>query len=138
MAKTKKTKKLLPEFDAYVLHSVAFEYDDQNYYTGENSTGSTVKVYMSREKAEKDWIEKNMAELVDVNLFEYSICEDHDEIKSILEKLGIEYVEEDEYDVKIKSLTPEQAKLFMGETGLEFYSIEKVKLDIDRTKKGEV
>jgi len=108
----------------YIVQKLGWEYDDNNYFQGEDTGGTPQKVFTSYSKAEKLADKLNLEELNECRLGEYGYGEKVDEeFFDIYNKLFDDTLTEIDWDFELPKLTKEQYNELKDHILVKFYEV---------------
>ena len=129
---TKETTKHVPQMDAFVLVQSNWQYDDEYNYRDDESSGTPTKVFLNQEKAEDECFKLNKAQLLSKGLSGYRGHTEGEECKGDLKAIGVKFKDEESMQVSDKN-SDELIKRVIEITGVDWYQVHPVKLDIGKT-----
>ena len=134
--------------EVYVVQKVAWEYNDEHYYTGESDGGNPVIAYINEDTAKKvaddltykyvteSWGGFTPCEYSYDGYRELEFIARDDELVDMLRKAGVIDHKDDlgvspwEFKItKEHNVTPELVHRLLDVCGIYFYSVIKVKID---------
>lgn len=135
--KVRKKEKHIPQVDAYVLNTLNWEYNDEIYHRGENGdAGLPSKVYLNPDKAEEACFKANKEKLLEEDLSGFTY--DNNELVGQLESVGAKFTNKNGESVMISAKNSDETlKEVMQVTGMEWFKVIAVKLDIEKTLEDE-
>jgi hypothetical protein len=131
--KDKNIKDGAPQFDAFIITEVMWQYNDEyNYRNDDGGSGKPMRVFMNEKRANAECMKLNRKQLMFEDLNGY--CEDGSEIENAIESSGLkaQVVKSGGYIDSIKispSNSDETLQKFMDTCGICFYEVTNIKLD---------
>lgn len=129
---TKDEKKHVPQMDAFVLVQTNWQYDDEYNYRDDDASGTPTRVFLNQEKAEAECFKLNKAQLLTEQLSGYRGHTEGDEAKGDLKAIGVKFKDEEMMHISSNN-SDELIKRVMEITGVDWYQVHPVKLDIEKT-----
>lgn len=132
--KGKGVKDGIPQLDAFVITEVMWQYNDEyNYREDDGGSGKPMRVFMNEKRANEECLELNKKQLMHEDLAGF--CEDSDSIENAINGNAVKAKIKKSGDyIESIIISPdnddESIRRFMSESGICFYEVCPVKMDI--------